>query len=491
MAEPVEAFAERLRELKERSGHSYGALAKRLHMSTSTVHRYCNGAAVPTEFAPVERFARLCGARREELVELHRAWIVADDARRRKAGPARKETAGPAEAPPPEATDPAKRPVPEGPPEDTAERDGQLASPGTDAPESIDTAVPEPAPHVAARPAGRRRLRHTLLAAALAAVVVPAAVVAGCSAGSQRADRDGAAPAGPTASATWRPPRADVPPGTSTPPSPRNTPDRSTPPGTDGRPLPPDVTGSPAPGPEGSVPSSPPDREKKGREKKEGKNTPAHRPDAPAPLTVSVRPYALTERCDTLYLTGRQPGAVVAPPEGKDAGDWTAAMQAVPGGRMRLQVTVQGTERKAVVLHAMRVRVAGERRPPLDWSAYAMGDGCGGGLTPAHFDVDLDRDRPAARPVSGRQGDLVIPATDFPYKASSTDPQVLDVLAHTDGHDVSWYLELDWSSGDRHGTLRIKDRGQPFRTSAVKERPQYAYRFDTRTWELLPDYARR
>ncbi|MZE54844.1 helix-turn-helix domain-containing protein, partial [Streptomyces sp. SID5770] len=72
-----------LRRLKERSGRSYGVLAGRLHVSASTLHRYCNGDAVPAEFAAVERFARLCGAEREELIELHRRWIVADDARTR------------------------------------------------------------------------------------------------------------------------------------------------------------------------------------------------------------------------------------------------------------------------------------------------------------------------------------------------------------------------------------------------------------------------
>ncbi|MGW0608637.1 helix-turn-helix domain-containing protein [Streptomyces sp. NPDC002640] len=76
-------FAERLRELKERSGRSYGMLAKRLHMSTSTLHRYCNGDAVPADYAPVERFARVCGASPEELVSLHRAWVLADANRRR------------------------------------------------------------------------------------------------------------------------------------------------------------------------------------------------------------------------------------------------------------------------------------------------------------------------------------------------------------------------------------------------------------------------
>ncbi|MYX24724.1 helix-turn-helix transcriptional regulator, partial [Streptomyces sp. SID8380] len=76
-----EAFAARLKELKERSGLSYGQLAKRLHLSTSTLHRYCNGDALPAEFTPADRLARLCGADRAELMDLHRRWLLADAAR--------------------------------------------------------------------------------------------------------------------------------------------------------------------------------------------------------------------------------------------------------------------------------------------------------------------------------------------------------------------------------------------------------------------------
>ncbi|WP_308370435.1 helix-turn-helix transcriptional regulator, partial [Streptomyces sp. McG3] len=76
-------FAALLKDLKDRSGRSYGVLAGKLHVSTSTLHRYCNGDAVPNEFAPVERFARVCGASGDEMVEVHRRWIVADAARRR------------------------------------------------------------------------------------------------------------------------------------------------------------------------------------------------------------------------------------------------------------------------------------------------------------------------------------------------------------------------------------------------------------------------
>ncbi|WP_244211964.1 helix-turn-helix domain-containing protein, partial [Streptomyces angustmyceticus] len=83
-AEEAAGVAALLKEWKDRSGYSYGVLAKRLHMSTSTLHRYCNGDAVPTEYAPLERLARLCRATPDELVELHRRWILADEARRRE-----------------------------------------------------------------------------------------------------------------------------------------------------------------------------------------------------------------------------------------------------------------------------------------------------------------------------------------------------------------------------------------------------------------------
>ena len=78
---PAEELAARLRALKERSGQSFGALAKRLHTSTSTLHRYCAGAVVPADYAAVERLATACGARPDELLELHRLWLSADGVR--------------------------------------------------------------------------------------------------------------------------------------------------------------------------------------------------------------------------------------------------------------------------------------------------------------------------------------------------------------------------------------------------------------------------
>lgn len=71
-AEETADFAALLRELKQRSGLSHEALAKRAHMSTSTLHRCCKGEGVPADNAVVSRIARVCRATPEELLELHR-----------------------------------------------------------------------------------------------------------------------------------------------------------------------------------------------------------------------------------------------------------------------------------------------------------------------------------------------------------------------------------------------------------------------------------
>ncbi len=112
----VQEFAAALRRLKDRTDRSYGQLARRLNMNTSTLHRYCAGDAVPLDFAPVERFAALCGATPEERLELHRLWILAVAARQRsRTAPstAPVDAPAPADGPP---GDPVEEPAPDDPP---------------------------------------------------------------------------------------------------------------------------------------------------------------------------------------------------------------------------------------------------------------------------------------------------------------------------------------------------------------------------------------
>ncbi|MGJ3560302.1 hypothetical protein ACR6C2_24455 [Streptomyces sp. INA 01156] len=65
---------------------------------------------------------------------------------------------------------------------------------------------------------------------------------------------------------------------------------------------------------------------------------------------------------------------------------------------------------------------------------------------------------------------------------SESDPEVFYVFADARAHHVSWYLELAWSSGDRRGTVRVDDHGNPFRTSGNAGRPAYTHPLGSSEW---------
>ncbi|MFF5784118.1 helix-turn-helix domain-containing protein [Streptomyces sp. NPDC012693] len=205
--------------------------------------------------------------------------------------------------------------------------------------------------------------------------------------------------------------------------------------------------------------------------------------EPPAPLTWTVASDLWKNGCGHTYLVERTPPP---PPEAADARSWAAAQGAVDGGETLVRVSVQGKSAAAVVLQALHVRVV-ERGAPLPWAAYRMDDGCGGAVTPRRFEVDLDRPRPVARALdgydaSGQEG-RTLPAVSFPYAVSAAEPEELLVFAGAARCDCRWYLELEWSSEGRRGTVRIGDEdGMPFRTSGAKGRPVYGYDSVGRAW---------
>ena len=392
-------FAGLLRELKDRSGLSYGTLSKRLHMSTSTLHRYCNGDAVPADYAPVERLARLCKASPEELVELHRRWVLADANRGRRSGAA--------------DTPPADLAVPSG----------------------------EPAPRRFRRP-GRRALFTGI---AVVAVVGAVALTANLYSGGADDGRDG--PVGAVSA------HGDGRHNSASPAAPSHAPSSAS-----ASPTGRDKGGSSEPDP-ASASASP---------SAAGGAAPAG-----VPLTVTTQPYSWEDPCSQHYLIDKPPAKVAPPPVAEDATAWVAAAGAVSAGEQYVTLTVQGSGKETVVLNSLAVRTTG-RGAPLAWNDYTMGVGCGGGVQTRSFAVDLDAARPAAVPRAGQRN--------FPFKVSESDPEVFYVKADASAYDASWYLELNWSSGTRHGTVRIDDHGRPFRTSGSAGRPGYEFIIGGNSW---------
>lgn len=448
MGTEIQDFAALLRGLKERSGLSYGALAQKLHMSTSTIHRYCNGDAVPHDYAPVERFARACRARSDELVALHRQWILADEAKRR--GARRAEAVGAAEpaaavtselvaSPPPE---PVNRAEPE--PESVAE----------DVTPDARHGAPDPG-----RPSGKR-LRVLLAAVAVVALTVPAALAISHYTGDRTRDEGmdtsrSSAPATPSRSGSVSPSASSA------------------------KPSPSATSGSVKPSASAKRSTAPKEENGKGGEGAGSQGV---------PVTATISSYNWDWPCGQYYVLDREPQGMPPAPgvQDRERRSWAAQLGGVDGGDMLLELTLQGASQEAVVLNALHVRVVSQEAA-TDWPAYSMGEGCGSGIVPQTFDIDLDDGQPVSQPVAGESGGRAVAAKDFPYRVSSTDVEVFHVDAHTEGHDVTWYLELEWSSGGRSGTVRIDDDGKPFRTSSMRDRPVYEYRSDTAVWEDISD----
>ncbi len=388
-----EAFAGRLRELREGSGRTYAALARRIGVSGSTLHRYCTGQTVPVEFAPVERLARLCGCTGEEREALHRLWLRAEAERteRQEAGQVpgtETATATAATATATAATTATAAPS-----------DGERPEAGSAAGAGIVTA-PGRSPSV------RRWVQALAVcaAAAVALVLIPAF--------------DG----------PFRPSPSEPP-----------------------------------------KPPEPPEQRRS-----------AARDEAP-PFTWTTDDHVWKFGCGHAYLVDRPPAAVPPPPAEVEAAAWAARLEAVHAGETGVRVTLQGTDERAVVLEALRIRVVA-RRAPAQGRVHTMSSGCGGALTPRMFDVDLDAERPLARSVPGNDSGEPITAVSFPYRVSASDPEVFLVTGRAARCDCDWVAELRWSSGGRSGTARIDDDGRPFRTSGAAGRPVREYDFAAGRW---------
>ncbi len=206
-----------------------------------------------------------------------------------------------------------------------------------------------------------------------------------------------------------------------------------------------------------------------------GSASAAPTPGGPTPFRVSVLADNWDTQCGQWFLMNQQPGKVPPPPSLEQAQAWASALGGIPAGHLRLQLTAQGLGSQSVVLHAAYIHVL-SRKPAPKGLAYTPADGCGGGLDPASFAVDLDRTTPATTPVAGTVGNgETSQLLNFPFQISATDPQVLDVDASTVQQDVSWYLELVWSSGGQQGRYLVNDNGRPFRTVGLKGDPAYSY----------------
>ena len=335
----VAEFALLLMRLKERTDRSYAALARRLDINASTLHRYCAGEAVPMDFTKIERFGALCGASPEERVELHRRWILAVAARQRpRPSDARRAST------PPDTTGTAASAASashSGP----ADESPAPTSPTDPGPGPTSQADPRPGPtSPAGRPAHagrfrRRSVRSTALAASLAIALAGLTTsAAGPASGGGGSSASARITPEPSASATH---------------------------GGGGRQSaagrPSDGGGSSASARPTSKPSAPATHSDDTSQKNPAS---AGTVPPPAPLTWTVDSQLWQLDCAHEYVIAKPPQEVPPPPIPADAAAWAASQGAVHGRTTNLRISVQGRDSAAVVLEAVHVRVVNRTTPP-------------------------------------------------------------------------------------------------------------------------------
>jgi hypothetical protein len=115
-----------------------------------------------------------------------------------------------------------------------------------------------------------------------------------------------------------------------------------------------------------------------------------------------------------------------------------------------------------------------------------VGSGCGGGIAARRYVVDLDKSNPHFEAVEEpRPGEKVTKPVDFPYRVSSSDPEVFILEGAAKGEIIEWKATLSWTSGGNEGATEISDGGKPF-VSFPEAPADYSFNADVNKLEKLP-----
>jgi hypothetical protein len=176
----------------------------------------------------------------------------------------------------------------------------------------------------------------------------------------------------------------------------------------------------------------------------------------------------------------------VQKPAGFEA--WAARNHGLPASGNSVAVTVQGLDHHTVVVQDLRVVVVHRAAPPATATYPNPAYGCGGGLLPNYFRVNLDEEPTVVHAFAGfMPGTGRVPPVPMPHQVSETRPEVWHLKVITTKCACSWYGYIDWTSDGVSRTATISDHGRPFETvtptSATMLRP---VAYGIREWTLAP-----
>jgi hypothetical protein len=157
------------------------------------------------------------------------------------------------------------------------------------------------------------------------------------------------------------------------------------------------------------------------------------------------------------------PSATLQDPEGLET--WAADNGGLPASGNSIAVTLQGLGHHTVIVQELRVKVVHRAAPPATATYPNLAWGCGGGIAPNYFSVNLDQDPTVIHEYAGfTPGVGRVPPVPLPHQVSESRPEVWHLRVITTDCACSWVGYIDWTSDGVSRTTKISDHGRPFLT---------------------------
>jgi hypothetical protein len=184
-----------------------------------------------------------------------------------------------------------------------------------------------------------------------------------------------------------------------------------------------------------------------------------------------------------IFLIPRPIGKI-PPPPAADKGvskryDWANALGGVDAGGTQVAIVVEGRSSSPVVLLDLEVSVL-KRRPPVKGSAIAI-EPAGDYLQIRHIGVNLDRSPPSLDFTDARMELKDIGTWSFPLVLKKDQVEYIELDASVDNYYCGWIATLKYTAHGEEHSLRIDNKGSPFRTSSTKNAKNY-YSSDGKTY---------
>jgi hypothetical protein len=193
--------------------------------------------------------------------------------------------------------------------------------------------------------------------------------------------------------------------------------------------------------------------------------------------SVEANPAALGTFNDIGYALMVPRGArIIGGPPGEGCEQfhpWVAERGGVSAQSTFLRLVLQGKQSNAVLLSSLRARIV-ERRAPLVGTPLVCGEAAG--AAEIRF-IQLDLDRKPAVGVHAELTDTmrVVRRRPVAFTLKKNETEIFDIWAITSKCYCSWVIELDLVVNGTHTVKTVKNKGQPFKSTAWSGGSHYTW----------------